>query len=107
MSAIRELIHASSLPTAWPAKPLFRDNASVGLGECAPQAQTRPLEATYPMVFFDALRVNAGCDGVQVSFFDYLPDLEYFGREVLPLMRQAGLRNPESVRATGRSLNRK
>ncbi len=36
---------------------------------------------------------DAGCDGVQVNFFDYLPDLEFFGREVLPLMRQAGLRN--------------
>ncbi len=36
---------------------------------------------------------DAGCDGVQVNFFDYLPDLEYFGQEVLPLMRQAGLRN--------------
>jgi FMNH2-dependent dimethyl sulfone monooxygenase len=35
----------------------------------------------------------AGCDGVQVNFFDYLPDLEFFGREVLPLMRTAGLRN--------------
>ena len=36
----------------------------------------------------------AGCDGVQVNFFDYLPDLTFFGQEVLPLMRQAGLRNP-------------
>lgn len=35
----------------------------------------------------------AGCDGVQVNFFDYLPDLEFFGREVIPLMRQAGLRH--------------
>jgi FMNH2-dependent dimethyl sulfone monooxygenase len=35
---------------------------------------------------------EAGCDGVQVNFFDYLPDLEFFGSEVLPLMRQAGLR---------------
>lgn len=35
---------------------------------------------------------EAGCDGVQVNFFDYLPDLEFFGREVVPLMRQAGLR---------------
>jgi FMNH2-dependent dimethyl sulfone monooxygenase len=34
----------------------------------------------------------AGCDGVQVNFFDYLPDLEFFGAEVLPLMKQAGLR---------------
>jgi FMNH2-dependent dimethyl sulfone monooxygenase len=35
----------------------------------------------------------AGCDGVQVNFFDYLPDLAFFGQEVVPLMRQAGLRN--------------
>jgi FMNH2-dependent dimethyl sulfone monooxygenase len=35
---------------------------------------------------------DAGCDGVQVNFFDYLPDLEFFGKEVLPLMQQAGLR---------------
>jgi dimethylsulfone monooxygenase len=35
---------------------------------------------------------QAGCDGVQVNFFDYIPDLEFFGSEVLPLMRQAGLR---------------
>jgi FMNH2-dependent dimethyl sulfone monooxygenase len=35
---------------------------------------------------------SAGCDGVQVNFFDYLPDLDFFGREVLPLMKQAGLR---------------
>ncbi len=34
----------------------------------------------------------AGCDGMQVNFFDYLPDLEFFGKEVIPLMRQAGLR---------------
>lgn len=35
---------------------------------------------------------EAGCDGVQVNFFDYLPDLEFFGQEVIPLMRKAGLR---------------
>jgi FMNH2-dependent dimethyl sulfone monooxygenase len=35
---------------------------------------------------------RAGCDGVQVNFFDYVPDLDFFGSEVLPLMRQAGLR---------------
>jgi dimethylsulfone monooxygenase len=34
----------------------------------------------------------AGCDGVQVNFFDYLPDLAFFGQQVLPLMHQAGLR---------------
>jgi FMNH2-dependent dimethyl sulfone monooxygenase len=36
---------------------------------------------------------GAGCDGVQIAFFDFAPDLEFFGREVLPLMKQAGLRN--------------
>jgi dimethylsulfone monooxygenase len=35
---------------------------------------------------------QAGCDGVQVNFYDYLADLELFGARVLPLMRQAGLR---------------
>jgi dimethylsulfone monooxygenase len=35
----------------------------------------------------------AGCDGVQVNFFDYLQDLAFFGQQVLPLMREAGLRN--------------
>jgi dimethylsulfone monooxygenase len=35
---------------------------------------------------------KAGCDGVQVNFYDYKPELEYFGARVLPLMKQAGLR---------------
>jgi FMNH2-dependent dimethyl sulfone monooxygenase len=34
----------------------------------------------------------AGCDGVQVNFYDYLPELEFFGARVLPLLAQAGLR---------------
>lgn len=36
---------------------------------------------------------ECGIDGIQVNFYDYLPDLEYFGERVLPLMKQAGLRN--------------
>jgi FMNH2-dependent dimethyl sulfone monooxygenase len=35
----------------------------------------------------------AGCDGVQLTYFDFGPDLEFFGQEVIPLMKQAGLRN--------------
>jgi FMNH2-dependent dimethyl sulfone monooxygenase len=35
---------------------------------------------------------EAGCDGIQVNFFDYEPDLDYFAEHVLPLMKQAGLR---------------
>jgi FMNH2-dependent dimethyl sulfone monooxygenase len=36
---------------------------------------------------------EAGCDGVQLTFFDFAADLEFFGQEVLPLMTRAGLRN--------------
>lgn len=35
---------------------------------------------------------EAGCDGVQVNFYDFLPDLEFFGDRVVPLMIEAGLR---------------
>jgi dimethylsulfone monooxygenase len=35
---------------------------------------------------------QAGCDGVQLTFFDFAEDLEFFGTAVLPLMQQAGLR---------------
>jgi FMNH2-dependent dimethyl sulfone monooxygenase len=35
---------------------------------------------------------QAGCDGIQVTFFDFAPDLEFFGDAVLPMMFQAGLR---------------
>ena len=41
--------------------------------------------------YFLALK-KAGCDGVQLTFYDFAPDLDYFGEAVLPLMRQAGLR---------------
>lgn len=40
---------------------------------------------------FAALK-DAGCDGLQINFFDFAPDLAYFADKVLPLMRQAGLR---------------
>lgn len=42
---------------------------------------------------FEALRA-AGIDGFQLSFFDFKPDLDYFGRRILPLMEAAGLRHP-------------
>ncbi len=35
---------------------------------------------------------RAGCDGMQINFFDFLPDLEFFGKRVMPLLYQAGLR---------------
>ncbi len=33
-----------------------------------------------------------GMDSVQLGFFDFLPDLTYFGERILPLLKQAGLR---------------
>jgi FMNH2-dependent dimethyl sulfone monooxygenase len=35
---------------------------------------------------------KAGVDGIQLSFFDFQPDLEFFGQRVLPLLRETGLR---------------
>jgi FMNH2-dependent dimethyl sulfone monooxygenase len=34
---------------------------------------------------------HAGCDGVQINFFDFVPDLEFFGARVIPLLKEAGL----------------
>jgi FMNH2-dependent dimethyl sulfone monooxygenase len=39
----------------------------------------------------------AGIDGVQLTFYDFAPDLEYFAEKVLPLLYQAGLRVPEET----------
>jgi FMNH2-dependent dimethyl sulfone monooxygenase len=36
---------------------------------------------------------QAGCDGVQLTFFDFAADLDYFGQAIVPLMQQAGLRD--------------
>jgi FMNH2-dependent dimethyl sulfone monooxygenase len=36
---------------------------------------------------------RAGCDGVQLSFFDFAPDLEFFGERVLPILVSKGLRH--------------
>jgi dimethylsulfone monooxygenase len=35
---------------------------------------------------------RAGCDGMQISFYDFREDLELFGSEVLPLLHEAGVR---------------
>jgi FMNH2-dependent dimethyl sulfone monooxygenase len=42
----------------------------------------------------DIVRLKqAGIDGIQLSFFDFAPDLEQFAERVLPLLYQAGLRH--------------
>jgi dimethylsulfone monooxygenase len=35
---------------------------------------------------------EAGFDGIQIGFYDYAPDLEFFAATVLPLLRKKGLR---------------
>jgi FMNH2-dependent dimethyl sulfone monooxygenase len=35
---------------------------------------------------------HVGIDGIQLSFYDFKPDLAFFGERVLPLLKQAGLR---------------
>ncbi|KAF1044494.1 LLM class flavin-dependent oxidoreductase [Xylophilus sp.] len=41
----------------------------------------------------DMIRLrDAGCHGVQLTFFDFEQDLAHFGQHILPLMREAGLR---------------
>lgn len=39
---------------------------------------------------------DAGMDGIQIGFYDYGPDLEFFAAEVLPLLEKRGLRVPKS-----------
>ncbi|MGY3387717.1 FMNH2-dependent dimethyl sulfone monooxygenase [Bradyrhizobium sp. USDA 3311] len=39
---------------------------------------------------------KVGCDGMQISFYDFREDLEFFGEAVLPLLQQAGVRGQVS-----------
>ncbi len=48
---------------------------------------------------------RVGIDGVQLSFYDFKLDLEYFGEKILPLLEKAGLR--VKVDATSGSPSRK
>ena len=47
------------------------------------------IEASTPAI----VRLKAaGIDGIQLSFYDFKPDLTLFGESVLPLLKQVGLR---------------
>lgn len=39
---------------------------------------------------------EAGLDGVQIGFYDYGPDLDFFAKAVLPLLEERGLRKPRA-----------
>ncbi|WP_413727966.1 LLM class flavin-dependent oxidoreductase [Sodalis sp. RH19] len=51
------------------------------------------LVGTPEQITEQILRLKAiGCDGLQLCFVDYQPELAYFGQRILPLLKQAGLR---------------
>ena len=75
----RLLREATSLP-----ETEHRDNGSLA---------ATSLVGTPAQIVDRFIQLNdAGCDGVQVNFYDFLPDLEFFGKRVVPLMKEAGLR---------------
>jgi alkanesulfonate monooxygenase SsuD/methylene tetrahydromethanopterin reductase-like flavin-dependent oxidoreductase (luciferase family) len=45
----------------------------------------------------DARAQRIGIEGIILSWLDYNEEIEYFGRRVLPLMEQAGLRSRPSA----------
>lgn len=51
------------------------------------------LVGTPEQITGQIIRLKAiGCDGLQLCFVDYQPELAYFGQRILPLLKQAGLR---------------
>lgn len=52
-----------------------------------------PLVGTPEQVVEQMQKIHAmGIEGFILSWLDYLPELEYFGERVMPLLKQAGLR---------------
>ncbi|SDQ70115.1 LLM class flavin-dependent oxidoreductase [Thermostaphylospora chromogena] len=53
-----------------------------------------PLIGTPEQIVEQMIELSkAGVDGMMVGFLDYVEELQYFGERVLPLMKEAGLRN--------------
>ncbi|HEY0209904.1 LLM class flavin-dependent oxidoreductase [Acerihabitans sp.] len=51
------------------------------------------LVGTPEQITENIIRLKAiGCDGLQLCFVDYQPELAYFGQRIMPLLKQAGLR---------------
>ncbi len=74
----------SALGTGWQA---MADNMIAGYG-AIPLVGTREQVVEGMKAFADA-----GIDGITLSWVNYLEGLEQFERELLPLMREAGLRD--------------
>jgi dimethylsulfone monooxygenase len=76
--------YGSADTTTWAAHD--RDRRAVGgnvqiIG--SPEEVANKLEALHA----------AGCDGVQIAFYDFEKELAYFGKAVLPLLEARGLRH--------------
>ncbi|HUC18024.1 MAG TPA: LLM class flavin-dependent oxidoreductase [Acetobacteraceae bacterium] len=95
-----EAIVASSEPTgftagkfdsdahAWRGRRQHDGTRERGLGGGNLQIVGSPQRVAESLVRLQA----AGIDGVQLSFYDFQPDLAFFGEAVLPLLAEAGLR---------------
>ncbi|PMD45600.1 monooxygenase [Hyaloscypha variabilis F] len=72
---------------AWKGRKDARHKQGLGLGGNieiigSPEQVVEQLAALH----------SIGIDGVQLCFYDFKNDLEYFGRKILPLLEEAGLR---------------
>ncbi|KAK1544575.1 methanesulfonate monooxygenase [Colletotrichum paranaense] len=72
---------------AWRGRKDAKDNKGLNLGGNieiigSPEQVVEQLDALH----------KVGIDGVQINFYDFAPDLEYFGEKILPLLKDAGLR---------------
>ena len=57
-----------------------------------------PLVGSPEQIVDQMLELNEiGIEGIILSWLDYSEEIDYFGRRLLPLMEQAGLRNRPSV----------
>ncbi|MEI9984768.1 MAG: LLM class flavin-dependent oxidoreductase [Aliidongia sp.] len=74
---------------AWRNRKQYDGTRERGLGGGNLQIIGSPQRVTESLARLHA----AGIDGVQLSFYDFQPDLDFFGAEVLPLLIDAGLRS--------------
>ncbi len=73
---------------AWAKRKDFDNDRQRGLGGGNIQIIGGPAKVADSIARLKA----AGIDGVQLSFFDFAPDLALFGERVLPLLKTRGLR---------------
>lgn len=63
-------------------------SAPSGTNEPPPRDGTDPVEVADQIVQLK----EADFDGIRIGFYDYMPDLDFFAVNVLPLLKERGLR---------------